>query len=187
MALATPFLPFLPLLAKQILLNNSLADLPSIAISTDNVDAAQTASAQHWQVRDIRLFMIVFGLISSAFDMVTFAVLLLGFRTGEATFQTAWFVVSLLTQLAVVMVLRTRGPALASRPSRLLLWTTIVIGALALVIPYAGPLAVWFGFVPLPAALLAVLPAIAATYVVAVELAKRRFYRSARGPTEPAP
>ena len=110
MALATPLLPFLPLAAKQILLNNFLSDLPSIAISTDNVDAEPVVAPAalghrghpplHDRVRADQL----------AFDLLTFAVLLLVFQADQATFQTAWFVISLLTELAVVLVLRTRSP-----------------------------------------------------------------------------
>ena len=124
MALATPFLPFLPLAAKQILLNNFLSDVPSIAISTDNVDPEQVARAERWNLREVRRFMVVFGLVSTAFDLLTFALLLLVFRAAKAEFQSAWFLVSLLTELAVVLVLRTRGPAWRSRPGRLLGWTT---------------------------------------------------------------
>ncbi len=92
MAIATPVLPFLPLAAKQILLNNFLSDLPSMAISSDNVDRERLSSPQRWQVSDIRKFMIVFGLISSVFDLLTFGVLLLVFRANETTFQTSWFI-----------------------------------------------------------------------------------------------
>ena len=80
MALATPLLPFLPLAAKQILLNNFLSDVPSIAISSDNVDPERVSRPQRWNIKDIRRFMIVFGLISSVFDLLTFAVLLLVFH-----------------------------------------------------------------------------------------------------------
>jgi hypothetical protein len=100
MALATPLLPFLPLAAKQILLNNFLSDVPSIAISSDNVDPDRVSRPQRWSIKEIRRFMIVFGLISSVFDLLTFAVLLLVFHAGEATFQTSWFLISLLTELA---------------------------------------------------------------------------------------
>jgi len=117
MALATPLLPFLPLAAKQILLNNFLSDLPSIAISTDRVDAERVASAQRWDVAEVRRFMLVFGLLSTVFDLLSFALLLYVFDAGEATFQTAWFVISLLTELAVLLVLRTHGPAWRSAPS----------------------------------------------------------------------
>ena len=92
MALATPLLPFLPLAAKQILLNNFLSDVPSIAISSDNVDPDRVSRPQRWNIKDIQRFMIVFGLISSVFDLLTFAVLLLVFHADEATFQTSWFI-----------------------------------------------------------------------------------------------
>jgi Mg2+-importing ATPase len=180
MALATPLLPFLPLAAKQILLNNFLSDLPSIAISTDNVDADHTARAQRWNVREVRRFMIVFGLISTVFDLVTFFLLLLVFHSDEATFQTAWFVVSVLTELAVVLILRTRGPAWRSAPSRLLLCTTLAVGLLAAAMPYAGMLASAFAFVPLPGHLILAAVAIVAAYVLATELAKIPFYRGER-------
>ena len=130
MALATPLLPFLPLAAKQILLNNFLSDLPSIAISTDSVDAERVARAQRWDVVEVRRFMIVFGLISTVFDLLTFFVLLRVFDATESIFQTGWFVVSLLTELAVLLVLRTHGPALRSVPGRLLLWTTVAVADL---------------------------------------------------------
>ncbi|MBL8836024.1 MAG: magnesium-translocating P-type ATPase, partial [Alphaproteobacteria bacterium] len=147
MALAAPLLPFLPLAAKQILLNNFLSDLPSIAISSDNVDADRIARPQRWNVKDIQRFMVVFGLISSIFDLATFAALLLVFRADEATFQTSWFVVSLLTELAVVLVLRTRRPAHRSRPSRLLLWSTAAVAAATLALPFLAPASSLFGFV----------------------------------------
>src|SRR3546814_2512696 len=101
MALVTPFLPFLPLAAKQILLNNFLSDVPSIAISSDNVDAERVTRPQRWNVAEIRKFMMVFGLVSSVFDILTFGLLLRVFHANEATFQTSWFMISLLTELAV--------------------------------------------------------------------------------------
>ena len=176
MALATPILPFLPLAAKQILLNNFLSDLPSVAISTDNVDAAKVALPQRWHVRDVRRFMLVFGLLSTLFDLLTFVVLWKVFRADEPTFQTAWFVVSLMTELAVVLVLRTEQSAIRSRPSGLLLWTTVLVAAVALVSPYLGPLSASFDFVPLPWQVLAVMGLVVAGYLVATEAAKRRFF-----------
>src|SRR5690606_33547519 len=119
MALATPLLPFLPLAAKQILLNNFLSDVPSIAISSDNVDAERVLRPQCWNVKEVQKFMIVFGLISSVFDLLTFCVLLVVFQANEATFQTSWFMISLLTELAVVLALRTHKPAYCSRPGLL--------------------------------------------------------------------
>jgi Mg2+-importing ATPase len=180
MALATPLLPFLPLAAKQILLNNFLSDLPAIAISTDRVDAEPLQRAQRWNVAEIRRFMLVFGLLSTVFDLISFALLLRVFHADEATFQTAWFLISLLTELAVLLVLRTRGPAWRSAPGRLLLWATLIVGAAALALPHTGGLAALFGFVPLGAPLFAVALLIVAGYVAATEAAKRHFYAAAR-------
>jgi P-type Mg2+ transporter len=182
MAIAAPLLPFLPLAAKQILLNNFLSDVPSMAISTDRVDAARVTHPQRWDVTQVRRYMIVFGLLSSAFDLLTFAALLLVFRAGEATFQTTWFVVSLLTELGVVLVLRTRGPAWRSRPSALLLWTTVASAAFALATPFLGRASALFGFVPLSAVEMATVAGIVTAYLAATEVAKRWFFR-ARGPT----
>ena len=177
MALATPFLPFLPLLAKQILLNNFLSDMPSMAISGDNVDEDQVRFVERWDIADVRRFMIVFGLISSVFDVITFFLLLKIFKATETQFQTAWFVVSLLTEVAVVMVLRTRGWAFASRPGKVLLVATVAVFAIALGIPYLGPAAAVFGFVALPPALMLGLLAIVLGYVGATEMAKHWYYR----------
>jgi Mg2+-importing ATPase len=171
-----PLLPFLPLLPKQILLNNFLSDLPSMAISTDNVDAEDVLHPRRWHVRDVQRFMIIFGLVSSCFDFVTFAILLFVFRIGEAGFQTAWFVVSLLTEIAVVMVLRTRRPAWHSHPSRLLLQGTVAVLAAGLAFPYL-PIAPLLGFVPLKTVEVVTLLAIVGAYVAVTELAKTWFYR----------
>jgi Mg2+-importing ATPase len=179
MALATPLLPFLPLAAKQILLNNFLSDLPSMAISTDRVDPDRVLRPQRWNIREIQRFMIVFGLISSAFDVLTFVVLLVIFQAEEETFQTAWFIVSLLTELAVVLVLRTHRPAFRSRPSPLLLWSTLAVALGTFAIPFLGRPAAIFGFVPLSSLQLGTVIAILAGYVLATEWAKAWFFRSA--------
>ena len=181
MALATPLLPFLPLLAKQILLNNFLSDLPSIAISTDRVDADQLARPTRWSVADTRRFMIVFGLVSSVFDLITFALLLLVFEAGEREFQTAWFVVSVLTELVVVLVLRTRRAAWRSAPSRLLWTTTIAVGTAAVLLPYTGPVAALFGLQALPPTLLVASLAIVGGYAASTEATKRLYYRRRHG------
>jgi P-type Mg2+ transporter len=176
MALATPLLPFLPLTATQILLNNFLSDLPSIAISTDRVDSQHLARPQRWNVRETRRFMLVFGLISSLFDLLTFYLLIAVFSASEPLFHSAWFVVSLLTELAVVLVLRTRFAAWQSRPSAVLLWTTAAVVLLAMALPYLGPPAQLLGFVAMPAGLLASLLLIVAAYIGVTEWAKIRFY-----------
>ncbi len=174
MALGTLFLPFLPLAAKQILLNNFLSDLPSIAISTDRVDAERLATPQRWQVQDLRRFMIVFGLVSTVFDLLTFVLLHRWFDADEATFQTAWFSVSLLTELAVVLVLRTRGSFWRSAPSPLLWGTTLAVAALALLLPWLPAMQGLFGFVALAPTLLVALIGVLLAYLVATELLKRR-------------
>ena len=176
MALVTPFLPFLPLLAKQILLNNLLSDIPSIAISTDNVDTELAQKAERWDVREVRRFMIVFGLVSSLFDLMTFALLLKFYVAGKAEFQTAWFVVSLLTEIAVVFSLRTRVLAIRSWPSTPLILTTLVISVIAVSIPYIEPVAQLFGFVALPPSVMGVLLLIVLCYILATEVTKRWFY-----------
>lgn len=186
MAVAAPFLPFLPLLAKQILLNNFLSDIPPIAISTDRVDAEAISRPERWDIRGIRQFMIVFGLISTGFDLLVFAALLQVFDADATLFRTAWFVASLLTELAVVLVLRTRGPALRSRPGRVLLWSTLVTIAVALAIPFLPSVARVFGFVPLPSHVLAMVLGIAVAYLLITEVAKLWFYRSAVSPASTA-
>lgn len=176
MALAAPFLPFLPLLAKQILLNNFLSDLPSLAISGDSVDPDRVTIPQRWNVADIRRFMVVFGLISSVFDLVTFTLLLKVFHAGESTFQTSWFVISLMTELLAVLVLRTRLPAWKSRPSALLLGSALAIFCAALLLPYLGKFSGLFGFVPLSFAEMVTALGIVVCYVLTTELAKRWYF-----------
>ncbi|RWC87183.1 MAG: magnesium-translocating P-type ATPase [Mesorhizobium sp.] len=175
MAVASLFLPFLPLLAKQILLNNFLSDVPSLAIASDNVDPDQLRRPRHWDIRFVRRFMISFGLVSSLFDFATFVFLLVFAHATEAAFQTAWFVESLLTELAIVLIVRTHRAFWASRPSPLLAWLTLAVGIMAIMIPYL-PFAAWFGFVPLPLPVLVALVAITALYLCASEATKRWFF-----------
>jgi Mg2+-importing ATPase len=176
MALATPFLPFLPLQAKQILLNNFLSDLPSMAIATDRVDAEQVRTSEHWDIASVRSFMIVFGLISSIFDILTFALLLQVWHADEKTFQTAWFVVSLLTEVVIVLVLRTRNAVFRSRPGRLLAISTLIVTAAAVSLPFIPPIREIFGFVSLPMRVVAELLLITVGYVAATEFTKIRYY-----------
>ena len=180
MALATPLLPFLPLTATQILLNNFLSDLPALAISADRVDAEPLRRAQRWDLAEVRRFMVVFGLVSSAFDVLTFVLLRRVFDAGPALFHSAWFVVSLLTELAALLLLRTRAPAWSSRPAPLLGWTALAVALLALALPYTGLLARWLGLVPMPALMVAVLVGVVLGYAAATEAAKRWFWQSAR-------
>jgi Mg2+-importing ATPase len=177
MAIATPLLPFLPLLPKQILLNNFLADLPALAISTDRVDPEQLHRPQQWDVRFIRRFMLVFGLGSSLFDFISFGALLLLFHAGAKLFHTGWFTESLITQMIVVLVLRTRRWAWRSRPSKLLIAAMTAVFVLAIALPYSGPLASAFDLVALSIPQLGTLLLIVAGYLLATEGLKHWFYR----------
>ncbi len=177
MALATPLLPFLPLTAAQILLNNFLSDLPSMAISTDRVDAGHLQRPQRWSMSQLRRFMVVFGLISSVFDLLTFAVLLRVFQAGEAEFRTAWFVTSVLTELGVVLVLRTQGPAWRSRPSRLLGWATLAVTVVVVALPHLPWVAEPLALVPLPAALMGAVAVVVLSYLAVTEGVKTLLVR----------
>jgi Mg2+-importing ATPase len=180
MAAASVVLPFFPLLAGQILLNNFLSDIPAVGLASDAVDDEWLARPRRWDMRLITRFMVRFGAVSSLFDGLTFATLLLVFHATPETFRTAWFVESLLTELAVALVVRTRRPALQSRPGALLVWTTVVVALVALALP-ALPGATVFGFVPLPLPLVGALLGITLAYVLATEAVKRRFYAGVDG------
>jgi Mg2+-importing ATPase len=184
MAFASLFLPFLPLLAPQILLNNLLSDVPSLAIATDNVDAEQTRGPRHWDIGYVRRFMVAFGLVSSVFDFVTFGFLILVAGATVQIFQTGWFVESLITELGIVMIVRTRKPFWKSRPSGLLSWLTLAVGGVAIAIPFL-PGAGWFGFVPLPVPIMAGLIAITLAYLAASEATKRWFFARERRHARP--
>jgi Mg2+-importing ATPase len=175
MAVASLFLPFLPLAAGQILLNNFLSDVPAVGIANDAVDAELIARPQRWNMRFIGRYMVTFGALSSIFDFVTFGVLL-GFNASVALFRTGWFVESLLTELVIALVVRTRRPIYRSHPGGVLLWSTCLLVALTVALPYLPGAAV-FGFVRLPPALMASVLSITAAYVAAAELQKAWFYR----------
>ncbi|MFZ5440644.1 MAG: magnesium-translocating P-type ATPase [Myxococcota bacterium] len=178
MAAASVVLPFFPLTAGQILLNNFLSDVPAIGLATDAVDDEWLATPHRWDTRDIRRFMFRFGAVSSLFDFVTFGVLLGLFHAEAATFQTGWFIESLLTELAVALVLRTRRAAWKSRPGRLLLWSSVGVAAVALAVPWI-PGAGVLGFVPLPPLLVVTIIGITAAYVLTTEWLKRRAFPGA--------
>ena len=176
MAGASLFVPFLPLLPKQILLNNFLSDFPSMTIATDLVDREQVERPRRWDIRFIRNFMLVFGLVSSVFDYLTFGVLLYLMRATEREFQTGWFVESLMTELFIVLVIRTQRPFFRSRSGTLLLTATLLVAGTTIFLPYT-PLGALFGFVPLPAGFVLLLLAITAAYLWASELVKGWFFR----------
>ncbi|MBL8785266.1 MAG: magnesium-translocating P-type ATPase [Deltaproteobacteria bacterium] len=179
MAIASLFLPFLPLTAGQVLLNNFLSDIPAIGIAGDAVDPELVARPRRWDMGFIVRFMVQFGLVSSLFDLLTFGALMTLFHTSAETFRTGWFIESLLTELVIALVVRTRRPFFKSRPGRVLLWSTVALATVTLVLPYLPGVSV-FGFVPLPPAILATIVGITALYVLATETLKARFYRHAQ-------
>jgi Mg2+-importing ATPase len=176
MAAASFFLPFLPMLPTQILLNNLLYDVGQLTIPTDNVDETYLQKPQRWDISLIRNFMVFIGPISSLFDFLTFYVLLHFFRASEAQFHTGWFVESLATQTLVLFVIRTSKNPLRSRPSNPLLATCLSVVAIGIYLPFS-PLAGVLGFTPLPAAYFAFLAVATAAYLLLVEVAKRRLMR----------
>ena len=176
MAGAYVFLPFLPMLPKQILLNNFLYDLSQITIPTDNVDESYIKKPHHWDISLIRNFMIFIGPVSSIFDFLTFFIMLWVFHAGPVLFHTGWFVESLSTQTLVLFIIRTAGNPLRSRPSRPLAFTTLLIVAIGILLPYT-PLAGPLGFTPLPALYFLFLFAMTAIYLLLVQLIKSRVMR----------
>ena len=176
MACVSVFLPFLPLLPKQILLNNLLTDFPEMAISTDRVDVQRTASPQRWDLKFIRRFMVTFGLLSSLFDLLMFLVLLKVLHAQEKAFQTAWFIESVISAILIVLLLRTRLPFFKSLPGRYLVFATLSILIVVLVLPFTMAGA-WFGLARLPFVYYLWMLAVVLMYLAAAELAKKLFYR----------
>ena len=176
MAAASLFLPFLPMLPTQILLNNLLYDVGQLTIPTDNVDETYLEKPQRWNISLIRNFMVFIGPISSLFDFLTFYVLLHFFHASEAQFHTGWFVESLATQTLVLFVIRTSKNPFRSRPSAPLLATCLGVVAIGIYLPFS-PLAGMLGFTPLPGSYFAFVAVATAVYLLLVEAAKRVLLR----------
>jgi len=172
MAIASLALPFLPLLPTQILLNNFLSDLPSLTIASDKVDEELITQPLRWDIKYIKRFMIIFGLQSSLFDFTTFALLLFVFHAAPEEFRTGWFMESLLTQISILLIIRTRRSFLRSRPSAYLLAACSFTLFSALILPYL-PFAKSFGLYPLPWRLLAGILLIAVVYILMSEITKK--------------
>lgn len=175
MAAAALYLPFLPLLAKQILLNNFLSDIPALGIAGDNVDREWNRTPHRWDIHLIRSFMISFGLISTLFDFITFAALLYLVGESPALFRTGWFVESVLTELFILIIIRTYKPFYRSRPSRFLLISTLLVAVLTVALPYL-PVGRLFSLVPLPPLVMLSICMITLLYILFSEASKRRFY-----------
>lgn len=176
MAIASLMLPFLPLLPLQILLVNFLTDIPSLAIASDSVDAGMLDKPRKWNIKLIRNFMIVFGLESSLFDFLTFGMLYFIFRVSPELFQTGWFMESVLTEVLILLVIRTRFSVFKSRPGNLLMLASLLVILFVMILPFL-PVAEVFGMTALPLKILAVILLIALLYVAAGEATKRFLFR----------
>lgn len=173
MAGASLFMAFLPLLPKQVLLVNVLSDLPAMAIAADCLDEELVARPRRWDTKAIQRFMIAFGLVSSVFDYLTFGALL-AFRASAGVFRSGWFLESVLSEILILLVIRTRRVFFRSRVGRGLLVASIAVSAAVLALPYI-PLARPLGFEPVPPLLLLIIAGILALYVLSAELVKRGF------------
>jgi Mg2+-importing ATPase len=177
MAGATLFLPFLPMLPSQILLNNLLYDFSELPIPMDNVDNTNLSHPRHWDTAFIRNFMWVVGPVSSVFDFLMFFILLKVLGAGEELFHTGWFIESIATQVLVIFVIRTRGNPFKSRPSTMLTIASLTVVLVAVALPFTA-IASQLGFVAPPPLFFMILPGMVLCYLVAVEFVKRYFYRN---------
>ncbi len=179
MAGVSLILPFLPLLPKQILLTNLMTDCPEMTIATDSVDKEMIDNPRRWDIKAIRKFMITFGILSSVFDYLTFAGLLLILHATEIQFRTGWFLESVVSASLIVLVIRSRKPFYKSRPGKYLFMATLSIVAVTMVLPFI-PLSEIFGFSPLPFSFLLLIVIIVLMYIVTAELAKTIFYKKVK-------
>ena len=176
MAGVSLFIPFLPLLPKQILLTNLLTDFPEMTIATDNVDNEMVEHPRRWDIKAIRKFMITFGLVSSVFDYLTFGLLLLILNVNEAQFRTGWFLESVVSASFIVLVIRSRKPFFKSRPGKQLLIATISVIIITLILPFT-PVGSVFGFSSLSLTTYLLLLLIVVIYIFTAEIAKTIFYK----------
>jgi Mg2+-importing ATPase len=175
MAGATLFLPFLPMLPVQILLNNLLYDVSEIPIPLDSVDEEYLIQPRHWNMNFIRNFMLSVGPVSSVFDFLTFYIMLYVFHAGEKLFHTGWFIESMATQVLVIFIIRTRRNPFKSRPNMWLTLCSLSVVILAVALPFT-PLGVYLGFVPPPLSFYAILAGLVFFYLFAVEGIKQWFF-----------
>jgi Mg2+-importing ATPase len=176
MAGASLFLPFLPMLPVQILLNNLLYDVSELPIPLDRVDDDYLSHPRHWDMKFIRNFMLIIGPVSSVFDFLTFYIMLTVFHAGEALFHTGWFIESMATQVLVIFIIRTRKNPFRSRPNPWLGACSLTVVAVAALLPFT-PASEFLGFVAPPAFFFVILAAILIFYLLAVEGMKQWFFR----------
>jgi Mg2+-importing ATPase len=186
LTLASLFLPFIPLLPSQILLNNLLTDMPMLTISTDNVDKDELRKPRRWNIGQISRFMVFFGLISSVFDLITMGFIFFVLSAQATVFRTVWFVESALTEILVVFAIRTFKAFYRSRPSNLLIGASAAAVFIIAGLIYS-PLAPFFRFESIPLPVLGIVAGIVFSYVIVVEIAKHLFFRAEAGRAAPGP
>ena len=175
-AIASLLLPFLPMLPKQILLTNFITDFPYLTIASDNVDQEQLNRPGKWNLKLIRNYMIIFGLHSSIFDVITFLILYYLLKVKESAFQTAWFVESILTELFILFIIRTHKNFFKSRPGKYLFILSFIGLVLTLILPYL-PFADKVGLSPLPFLNMILMLIIVAIYILTADLLKVWFFK----------
>lgn len=179
MAGASLIMPFLPLLPKQILLLNFITDFPALTLSNDSVDSEMITQPRRWDIKTIRNFMLVFGLISSLFDYLTFFVLLYIFKVNQSVFQSSWFTLSIFTEIVVLLIMRTRKPFFKSTPSKLLLSSCLFVLIFTVLIPFL-PFHEFIDINVIPLPIFVSLVAILLLYIIVTEISKNLFYRKTR-------
>lgn len=177
MAGASLILPFLPMLPQQILLTNFLTDFPYLAVTGDNVDEDQLKRPQQWNLKQLKNFMLVFGLHSSLFDYLTFFILFKLYKANEATFHTAWFIESICTELLILFVVRTHKSLLKSMPGKLLILLSFIGFLITIALPFM-PFAADLGFVIPPFQLAGIITGILVLYVITADILKVLFFRT---------
>ena len=178
-AIASLLLPFLPMLPKQILLTNFITDFPYLTVASDNVDQEQLDKPGKWDLKFIRNYMIIFGIHSSIFDVITFITLLYVLKVKESAFQTGWFIESILTELFILFIIRTHQNFFKSRPGKYLFILSIVGLIITIALPYM-PFANEVGLVPLPLINLSAMLLIVATYIITADILKVWFFKRFR-------
>lgn len=176
-AAASLMLPFLPMLPKQILLTNFITDFPYLAVASDNVDDEQLSKPGKWDIAFIRNYMVIFGIHSSLFDLITFVTLYYYLKVKQVEFQTGWFMESILTELLILFIVRTHFNFFKSKPGKFLLILSLLGLVLTIALPYTP--AAWIaGLIPLPLHILLLILGIVAGYVITADILKVWFFRT---------
>ena len=179
-AIASLLLPFLPMLPKQILLMNFITDFPYLTVASDNVDEEQLDKPGKWNLKFIRNYMVIFGIHSSLFDIITFFTLLYVLKVKEATFQTAWFIESIVTELFILFIIRTHKNFFKSKPGKYLFLLSVIGLILTISLPYL-PFANDIGLVALPFKYVATMLLIVFFYVITADILKVWFFKKYKG------